>query len=83
MATRKPDTGTMLKEGIMDLQQQAAGRVDWHPIAEITNDRLDGRDVLLWKGSPIVGTYLDGWCDPVGRPVHGATHYADVEGPSA
>lgn len=53
----------------------------WTPIATIPDDRRDGRDVLLWAGHLIVCSWCDGWCDPVGRLVRGATHYADVEGP--
>jgi hypothetical protein len=64
----------------MDIDQITAG-ITWHPLVAIPDDRMDGRDVLLWKGAVIVGSYLDGWCDPVGRPVEGATHFADAQGP--
>ena len=57
--------------------------LNWQLIASIPDDRMDGRDVLLWKGAPIVSTWCDGWCDAVGRPVHGVTHWADIEGPEA
>lgn len=55
----------------------------WHDAATIPDDRKDGREVLLWTGSPIVSSFDDGWRDPVGRPVQNATHWADVEGPGA
>lgn len=55
--------------------------LDWRGIEAIPDDRKDGRDVLLWIGAVIVATWCDGWRDAVGRLVHGATHYADVEGP--
>jgi hypothetical protein len=55
--------------------------IPWHPIDRIPNDRLDGRDVLLWAGRSVLCSWCDGWRDPVGRPVSGVTHYADVEGP--
>lgn len=54
---------------------------DWFPLDAIPADRMDGRDVLLWAGRIIVASWCDVWCDAVGRPVRGATHWADVEGP--
>lgn len=59
------------------------GLVNWTPIEAITEDRMDGRDVLLWIGRAIIGSWCDYWCDAVGRPVRGATHFADVEGPGS
>lgn len=53
----------------------------WGPIAAIPEDRRDGRDVLLWAGHMLVGSWCDCWCDAVGRPVRGVTHWADVGGP--
>lgn len=55
--------------------------IDWHPIATVPDDRKDGRDVLLWIGSVAVCSWCDGWCDAVGRPVRGASYWADAEGP--
>lgn len=52
----------------------------WHPIASIPTARLD-RDVTLWAGRLVVGTWCDGWFDPVGRPLANVTHYAEIEGP--
>ncbi len=57
-------------------------KLDWYPIAEIPSDRQDGRDVLLWIGRVVLASWCDGWCDAVGRPVRGATHWADAEGPA-
>ncbi|SNT19817.1 hypothetical protein [Sphingopyxis indica] len=58
--------------------------IDWHDIGGLPIDRKDGRDVLLWSaGSPVLCSWCDGWRDAVGRPVRGATHWADVEGPGA
>jgi len=53
----------------------------WSPIAGIPDDRHDGRDVLLWTGHLLLGSWCDGWRDAVGRTIQGVTHYADVEGP--
>ena len=53
----------------------------WHNLDSIPDDRMDGRDVLLWIGRAVLAIWCDGWCDAVGRPVQGATHYADVGGP--
>lgn len=55
--------------------------VAWHDLSAVPDDRRDGRDVLLWRGCLVVASWCDGWRDPVGRPVIGATHYADAEGP--
>lgn len=52
----------------------------WHPIASIPAARLD-RDVTLWAGRIVVGTWCDGWFDTVGRPLANVTHYAEIEGP--
>jgi hypothetical protein len=54
---------------------------DWHLIAVIPDDRMDGRDVLLWAGHMLVGSWCDGWCDAVGRPIRGVTHWTDVQAP--
>lgn len=67
----------------MVMEQRPALAVDWRGIASIPEDRKDGRDVLLWIGYVAVCTWLDGWVDAVGRPVRGATHWADVAGPVA
>lgn len=56
-------------------------KIEWFPIAGIPEDRKDGRDVLLWAGRVILGSWCDGWCDAVGREVHGVTQWADAEGP--
>jgi hypothetical protein len=56
---------------------------NWQPIAAIPETRHDGRDVLLWVGRAILASWCDGWCDAVGRPVKGVTHFADVEGPAS
>ena len=53
----------------------------WHPIASIPTDRRDRPEVPLWAGRLVLGTWCDGWCDPVGRPIAGVTHYAEIEGP--
>lgn len=56
--------------------------IDWHPDPDtIPDDRKDGREIVMWAGSLVVSTFDDGWRDPVGRPVRGATHWAEVEGP--
>lgn len=55
--------------------------IAWHAIVTISAERMDGRDVLLWTGRAILASWCDGWCDAVGRPVLGVTHFADVEGP--
>jgi len=55
--------------------------LNWRPIADIPEDRKDGRDVLLWIGRVIIASWCDVWCDAVGRPVRGAMYWADVEGP--
>lgn len=52
----------------------------WLPIATIPDARRD-RDVPLWAGRFVVGTWCDGWFDPVGRPLANVTHYLDIEGP--
>lgn len=54
---------------------------DWPRIASIPVTMLDGRDVLVWAGRLAIGNWCDGWCDAVGRPLRGVTHYADVAGP--
>lgn len=54
---------------------------EWFPICGIPDDRKDGRDVLLWNGQLVLASWCDGWCDAVGRQVHGVTQWADVEGP--
>lgn len=65
-------------------QRRRGSTVDWNiDPTTIPDDRKDGREVLLWTGSPIVSSFDDGWRDPVGRPVQNATHWADVEGPGA
>lgn len=56
-------------------------RLGWQPLADAPDVLRDGRDLILWRGGPIVASWCDGWRDAVGRPVVGATHYADVEGP--
>ena len=53
----------------------------WRPIADVPEDRMDGRDVLLWNCRATLCSWCDGWRDAVGRPVAGVTHWADVEGP--
>jgi hypothetical protein len=58
--------------------------IDWHvDVAAIPDDRRDGREVLLWfaAGYSVIVTWDDGWRDPVGRVVVGATHWADLGGP--
>lgn len=55
--------------------------IDWRPASEITDDRKDGRDVLLWTGYPVLCCWDEAWRDPVGHEVRGATHFADVDGP--
>lgn len=62
---------------MMDVQTKIA----WKPISQITGSRMDGRDVLLWAGCAILGSWCDGWRNSVGRPVVGVTDFADVEGP--
>ncbi len=54
----------------------------WHPIASIPAERREASEVPLWAGRLVVGTWCDGWCDPVGRPIAGVTHYAEIEGPA-
>jgi hypothetical protein len=66
-----------------DISAIVTGTDFWKPIAFIPVNRLDGRDVLLWNGRIVLGSYCDEWCDAVGRPVGGVTHYADVEGPTS
>lgn len=55
----------------------------WNPIEAVPEDRKDGRDVLLWTAGryPALCSWDGAWCDAVGHEVHGATHFADVEGP--
>lgn len=66
------------------MEQRAPMAVDWRGIASIPEDRKDGRDVLLWIGAcAMVGSWCDGWRDPVGRLLRAVTHWADVEGPVA
>lgn len=62
-----------------------ANPINWHPIEAIPNDRMDGRNMLLWvvirwTEYPAIGTWCDGWRDAVGNLVS-ATYWADVEGP--
>lgn len=65
-------------------REGAASPIFWRGIEYIPDDRRDGRDVLLWvDGHSAICSWCDGWRDPVGRIVRGATHYADVEGPGA
>lgn len=59
----------------------AADTVRWSPIASIPDEVRDSRDVPLWAGRLVVGTWCDGLCDPVGRPLANVTHYAEIEGP--
>lgn len=54
---------------------------NWQLLEAIPDYCRDGRDVLLWNGHPLIATYCDGWRDPVGRLVNGATHFADADGP--
>jgi hypothetical protein len=54
---------------------------NWRVLAVIPADRLDGRDMLLWTVRVVLGSWCDGWRDAVGRPIHGVTQWADVEGP--
>ena len=56
--------------------------IDWHTAA-IPDDRKDGREMLLWAagGYAVICSWDDGWRDPVGREVVGATAWADVGGP--
>lgn len=63
---------------------ECASTIDWHPGVEtLPGDRQDGREVLLWHeaGYPVLCSWDQGWRDPVGREVVGATHWADVGGP--
>lgn len=64
-----------------DLATIAAVSTRWHPIATIPDERRQQAEVPLWAGRLVVGTWCDGWCDPVGRPLNNVTHYAEIEGP--
>jgi hypothetical protein len=56
--------------------------IAWQPLATAPDDRKDGRDVLLWvEDHGVLSSWDDGWRDPVGREVVGATHLADIQGP--
>lgn len=61
----------------------AMAPINWRlDVSRVPLDRHDGRDMLLWSGDhAILCSWCDGWRDPVGRLVQGATHWADVEGP--
>lgn len=67
----------------MNMVTSVKPAISWHPIEGLPGDRKDGRDVLIWTegGYPVVCSWDGVWCDPVGRAVHGVTHWADVEGP--
>jgi len=62
-------------------QENLAPAPLWHRLATIPTSRRDGRDMLFWAGHMVVVSWCDEWLDAVGRPVRGATHWADVEGP--
>ncbi len=53
----------------------------WGPIASVPDDRKDGRDMLLWAGYPAISSWCGEWCDAVGRPIRGVTHWADIDAP--
>ncbi len=54
----------------------------WQAIATLPDTMRDGRDVVVWRGYPAVCSWCDEWCDAVGRPVSGVTHWLDVSEPS-
>jgi hypothetical protein len=65
--------------------------IDWKPIAEMPEDRKDGREMLLWDGtSADVGVWASerwweegpGWNETTeGGPLNDITHYADINPP--
>lgn len=84
MTTRKPDTGLVKPYRPASNGGEMITTTispDWPPITTIPADMLDGREVLLWAGRLTIGSWCDGWCDAVGRPLVGVTHWAEVEGP--
>lgn len=70
---------------ILATRQHVDAPIAWHSIADIPEDRKNGRDMLLWidRGySAICTAYEDAWHDAVGCVIVGVTHWADVEGPA-
>ncbi|EJU15156.1 hypothetical protein LH128_00195 [Sphingomonas sp. LH128] len=68
---------------LMATRQEIASPIAWHPIAEMPEDRKNGRNMLLWfsAGYPAICNWDGAWCDSVGFVLNGATMWADVEGP--
>lgn len=58
--------------------------INWRSFEAMTDDRKDGRDVLLWveDHAAICSWCGTCWCDSVGNEVSGATLFADVDGPA-
>lgn len=59
-------------------QGQGLMSMSWKSMEAIPDDRMDGRDILLWFGTAVICSWCDGWRDPVGREVVGATLWADI-----
>lgn len=69
--------------------------INWQPIANIPEDRKDGRDMLLWTDKAYLGGWMSddfwtriwrsepGWAvdDERGSPIENVRYWADINPP--